>query len=240
MRFNLVFMKQWLIDNMEWLTLIVSIVVGFATIVATGVNAFLIYKQNEIYKEQNALQEKQNQPVFSISTHSEQDLDDGKYGTEIVTIHNVGQTTSQPCNVDIKAFIKITKAEGTKRDSLYFMIEDYFNVVSNGETGDSEVFYAKGNGSNRKYAEIYCAAIEASKSLKANCYYFIDKVLLTKISYSDIYHKEHTFYYRGKETISQDMYENICSQAVDNYSINSIMTISFSTMKEKIDNLKHK
>lgn len=233
-------MIQYLTENKDWLTLVVSILVGVATIIATGVNAYLIYKQNEIYKGQTVLQEKQNQPVFSISTTLEQDLDDGKYGTDIVTIHNVGQTTSQPCDVKIKTFVKITKAEGTERDSLYFPVEDYFNVVSNGNIGDNEVFYAKGSGSNRKYSEIYYAAIEASKAIKPNCYYFVDKVMLTKIEYSDIYHKEHVLYYRDKETISQKTYENMCSQAVDDYRISSIMTISFPAIKEIIDNLKHK
>lgn len=231
-------MIQYLTDNKDWLTLVVSIVVGFCTVVATGVNAYLVYRQNEIYREQKSLQEKQNQPVFSISTHLEQDLDDGKYGTEIVTIHNVGYTTSQPCNVKVKAFIKITKAEGAERDSLYFPIEDYFNVASNGDTGDNEVFYAKGSGSNRKYSEIYYAAIEASNAVKPNCYYFIDKVLLTKVEYSDIYQKEHILYYRDNETISQETYEDLCSHAVDDYRISSIMTISFPAIKEIIDNLK--
>ena len=62
-------MIQYLTDNKDWLTLVVSIVVGFCTVVATGVNAYLVYRQNEIYREQKSLQEKQNQPVFSISTH---------------------------------------------------------------------------------------------------------------------------------------------------------------------------
>lgn len=114
-------MIQYLAENKDWLTLVVSIVVGVATIISTGVNAYLVYKQNEIYKEQTALQVKQNQPVFSISTHLEQDLDDGKYGTEIVTIHNVGHTTSQPCNVKVKAFIKITKAEGAEAIRCTFL-----------------------------------------------------------------------------------------------------------------------
>ena len=76
-------MIDYLTHNKDWLTLVVSIVVGVATVIATCVNAYLVYKQNEIYKEQTALQVRQNQPVFSISKQLEQDLDDGKYGTEI-------------------------------------------------------------------------------------------------------------------------------------------------------------
>ena len=231
-------MIQYLAENKDWLTLVVSIVVGVATIISTGVNAYLVYKQNEIYKEQTALQVKQNQPVFSISTSLEQDLDDGKYGTEVVTIRNVGKTTSQPCNVKIRAFVKLTKVVGGERDSLYFQIEDYFNVVSNGNTGDNEVFYAKGNSSNRRYAELYYAAIEASKTVKPHCYYFIDKLMLTKIEYTDIFQKEHVRYFMDKAEITQEIYENMFSNSIDDYRYSSIMTISFSDIKDVIDNLK--
>lgn len=231
-------MIDYLIRNKEWLTLAVSIVVGLATIIATGVNAYLVREQNKIYKEQLTFQEKQNQPVFSIFFQLERDLDDGKYGTEIIAIRNVGHTTSQPCNVTVETFVKITKTDGIEKDSLYFPIIDYFSVAFNGNTGDNEVYYAIGDGSQRKYCEIYNAAIEASKSTTPNCYYFVNKVVLTKIEYQDIYNKKHELYFEGKKSISQERYDNICSQTVDDYSICSIRTISFPPMKEAIDKLK--
>jgi hypothetical protein len=181
---------------------------------------------------------KQNQPIFSISTHVEQDLDDGKYGTEVITIRNVGQTTSQPCKVENKALIKLTKSFEGNRDSLYFQIEDYFNVASNGNTGDNEVYYAKGCGSNRKYSELYFSSLEANKAIKPHCYYFVDKVLLTKIEYTDIYNKDHVRYFMDKTEISHDVYDSILLQCYDDYRFSSLMNLSFPAMKEVIDNLK--
>jgi hypothetical protein len=230
-------MIDYLTHNKDWLTLVVSIVVGVATVIATCVNAYLVSKQNEIYQEQTALQKKQNQPVFSFSTQLEQDLDDGKYGTEVLTIRNVGQTTSQPCQVKVNVYFKITKSVGADRDSLYFQIEDYFNVASNGDTGDNEVYYAKGCGSNRKYAELYYAAIEESKKEESNCYFFIDKFTITKIEYCDIYNKEHIRYYMDKAEISKELYNNIVSQAYDDYRFNSLRNISFSGIKTIIDDV---
>lgn len=230
-------MIDYLTNNKDWLTLVVSIVVGVATIIATGVNAWLVYKQNEIYQEQTRLQVSQNQPVFSFSTQLEQDLDDGKYGTEILAIRNVGQTTSQPCQVKTNVYFKITKAAGGERDSLYFQIEDYFNVVSNGDTGESEVYYAKGLGSNRKYAELYYAAVEASKKDESNCYFFVDKFILTKIEYSDIYNNEQVRYYMDKAEISKEKYDDIVSKAYDDYRFNSLRNITFSGIKTIIDDI---
>lgn len=230
-------MIDYLTHNKDWLTLVVSIVVGVATVIATCVNAYLVYKQNEIYKEQTVLQVRQNQPVFSISKQLEQDLDDGKYGTEIFTIRNVGHTMSQPCEVKVSVFFKITKTKGAQRDSLYFPIEDYFNMASNGNTGDDEVYYAKGSGSNRKYSDIYYAAIEASKETKPDSYYFIDKFILTKIEYSDIFDRKHVRFFMDKGEISKESYDKIVTQGYNDYRYNSLMNISFSAIKNVVDDI---
>lgn len=233
-------MIDYLTNNKDWLTLVVSIVVGVATIIATGVNAYLVYKQNEIYREQTALQVRQNQPVFSISRQLEQDLDDGKYGTEVLTIRNVGHTMSQPCQVKVSVIFKITKTNGSQRDSLYFSIEDYFTMASYGNTGDNEIYYAKGSGSNRKYSEIYYAAIEASKETKPDGYYFIDKLILTKIEYSDIYDMKHVRFFMNRDGISKEFYDNIVAQSHDDYRYNSLMSISFPAIKKVVDDIHKK
>lgn len=41
-------MKKYLKKNKDWLTVLVSIVVGFSSILATFVNAYLVNEQNKI------------------------------------------------------------------------------------------------------------------------------------------------------------------------------------------------
>lgn len=244
-------MVEYLTNNKDWLTLVVSIIVGFSTIIATFINAFLVYRQNKISLRQKSLQEKQNQPVFRISTRLEHDKSDGIYGTEYIIINNLGHATMEPCDVDVITYFKLRKHQFGQTDILlYFPIRDYFYLSNEGNTGDDEIFFSYGSGNNRKFGELYDAVLQANDSSKhsqSTCLFFLDKVILTKIKYKDIYDDEHVRYYINKMAVSDDKYNNIVSQGYTaekdknyDYSLYSINTISFSAMKQVIDGMSKK
>lgn len=150
--------------NNDWLTLSVSIIIAIATIITSVINRNLVNKQNKISLILMDLQERQNQPVFSISLHTEKDSDDEIKGTEILRISNVGHTTIQPCDVDADVYLMLEKSEGGQKDTLFFPIYDYFTYAVSGNTGDDEIYYAYGHGSLRKFAELYKATIGSMKT----------------------------------------------------------------------------
>lgn len=228
-----------IIKYKEEISVITSLLICMATIVATIVNANLVSNQNEIYKEQMELQKKQNQPVFSISSKYEQDLNDGKYGTELLIIRNVGHIIPQPCDIKTNVLFKITKTNGFEQNSLYFPISHYFNYFTTDNIGDNEIYSAIGKGNNRVFSDIYSAAIEAS-NVEKDFSYYIEKQILIKIKYCDIYDKEHTLYFMDQMSIPEETYDNVISKSNNPNCLKNLRNISFPIMKCMVDELDEK
>lgn len=222
-------------ENKEFITILVSIVVGVATILTSFVNIYLVYKQNDISKTLTELQHDENQPVFQILTTLELDSDDGKYGTEILTIKNVGGKTSQPSEVSVNVFFRITKSSLSDNVSLNFHILDYFYFNHSGNTGDDEVYYAFLQGNNRKYFDIYNDAISVISNEVPKTFYFIDKIITTKIEYVDIHSHTHTKYYINKKEVEYNKYDEIVKTVNSTQYSETLEKISFEKMKEYID-----
>ena len=95
-----------------------------------------------------------------------------------------------------------------------------------------------GTRSNRIFAENYMQAIQASK--KGDGLYFFDKIILSKITYTDILGEKHTLYFDRNNEISEDIYKKYfeVSNNVWNNIAFSLNDISFNRMKEKIEDYK--
>ena len=164
---------DFLSNNEKWLSLIVNVLLGISTFILTIVNLNFVRRQNMISKEQSKLQKDKDQPHFRISLTSEQDADDGKYGTDVLSVINVGKHTLEPCEVNADVFIRLIRSKGVERDTIYAHIGDYFAWAYRGNTGDEEVYYSKSPGGNRKYSEIYLGAINDKGERSNMVYYFI-------------------------------------------------------------------
>lgn len=104
----------FLYDNEECITLSVNVLLGISTLVLTIVNLSLVRRQNEISEELSALESDRDQPYFRISLTKEKD-NDGLYGTEILSVVNVGSHTLEPCDVDANMFLRLTKSNAENK-----------------------------------------------------------------------------------------------------------------------------
>ncbi len=227
-------MTDFIINNKEWLTILFSFIICLSTLIATVVNFYLVNKQNKISEEQMNLQRDLSQPVFKISTKLEQDLDDGKWGTDILVISNVGHSASQPCDTEVRTFFKLTCSDGINKDSVIASVEDYFNLAYRGNTGDEEVYSAIGQGSNRVYANIYHEALRDGKDGERRKYYFLEKLIMIKIKYVDIHNESHTRYYCNHIMISEDDYNDVIRQNERYHLYFSLKDISYAALKDAL------
>lgn len=227
---------KYLLENKELVALLSSIFIGFATIIISVVSAYFVYQQTKIYREQTDIQKKQNQPIFVTKIWQQQDSDDGKYGTEILEVHNYGSRI-QKCAISTSVFYRLVCNNELKNDTIYAEVLDYFysSVIDN--SNDTMIERTWGTGNNRLFAENYMQAIQASK--KGDCLYFFDKIILLKIKYTDILGEKFTLFFDRNNEISEEVYNEYfdVSKKVWNNMVFSLNNISFNRMKKKIDEI---
>lgn len=221
-------------DNKDLISLISSILIGIATIVVSVISAYFVYQQTKIYREQTDIQKKQTQPVFVVRIWQQQDGDDGKYGTEILEVHNYGSRILK-CNISTMVFYRLARNKELKNDTIYAQVLDYFNSSVIDNSNDTMIKRTWRTGNNRIFAENYMQAIEVSK--KGDGLYFFDKIILSKITYTDILGEEHTLFFDRNNEISEEIYNGYfdVSRKVWNNIAFSLDKISFNLMKEKMD-----
>lgn len=228
---------QYFLENKELVTLFSSIFIGVATIITSVISAYFVYQQTKIYREQTDIQKKQNQPIFVTRIWQQQDGDDGKYGTEILEVHNYGSRILK-CDIATSVFYRLTRNKEIQNDTIYAQVLDYFNSSVIDNSDDTMIKRMWGTRSNRIFAENYMQAIQASK--KGDGLYFFDKIILSKITYTDILGEKHTLYFDRNNEISEDIYKKYFEESnnVWNNIAFSLNDISFNRMKEKIEDYK--
>ena len=65
---------DYLSRNKDSLSILVSIVVGIATLITSIVSIHVMMSQNRISQEQTDIQKSQIQPIFTIVVHQQQDF----------------------------------------------------------------------------------------------------------------------------------------------------------------------
>lgn len=225
---------QYFLENKELVALFSSIFIGVATIITSVISAYFVYQQTKIYREQTDIQKKQNQPIFVTRIWQQQDSDDGKYGTEILEVHNYGSRILK-CNISTSVFYRLARIKELQKDTIYAQVLDYFysSVIDN--SNDTMIVRMYGTGSNRIFAENYMQAIQASKN--GEVLYFFDKIILSEITYTDILGEKHTLYFDRNNEINEDIYKKYfdASKKVWNDMAFSLNKISFNLMREKMD-----
>lgn len=225
---------KYLLENKDLIALISSILIGFATIIISIISAYYVCQQTKIYREQTNIQKKQTQPIFVVKIWQQQDGDDGKYGTEILEVHNYGSRI-QKCAISTSVFYRLVRNKDLQNDTIYAQVLDYFNSSVIDNSNDTMVERMWGTGNNRIFAENYIQAIQVSK--KGDGLYFFDKIILLKITYTDILGEEHTLFFDRNNEISEEIYNGYfdVSRKVWNNIAFSLDKISFNLMKEKMD-----
>ena len=223
-----------LLDNKDLIALISSILIGIATIIISIISAYYVCQQTKIYREQTNIQKKQTQPIFVVKIWQQQDGDDGKYGTEILEVHNYGSRI-QKCAISTSVFYRLVRNKNLQNDTIYAQVLDYFNSSVIDNSNDTMIERMWGTGNNRIFAENYMQAIQVSK--KEDGLYFFDKIILSKITYTDILGEEHTLFFDRNNEISEEIYNGYfdASRKVWNNIAFSLDKISFNLMKEKMD-----
>lgn len=223
---------KWLADNYTQISIIISVAVGVATIVTSMVSINVMKSQNKIIREQTDMQKIQYQPMFSIVVRQQQDLDDGKYGTDILYVRNVG-TKVLNFDIDADAFICLSRHEGTDSDTVYFEVLDYFNASALDEIGSDLIKCTFRVGNNRAYCKLYQQSINASHG---DISYFLDKLILCKVEYKDILKEKHTLYFEGGKEINEVQYQKYYTSAQITSTDRMVLrNLDFSKMKMRVD-----
>lgn len=225
---------KYLLENKDWIALLSSILIGVATIIISIISAYYVCQQTKIYREQTNIQKKQNQPIFVVKIWQQQDGDDGKYGTEILEVHNYGSMI-QKCAISTSVFYRLVRNKDLQNDTIYAQVLDYFNSSVIDNSNDTMLERMWGTGNNRIFAENYMQAILVSK--KGDGLYFLDKIILSKITYTDILGEKYTLYFDRNNEISEEIYNKYfdASRKVWNNMTFSLNGISFDLMKKKLE-----
>lgn len=226
-------LMSFLLDHKDAIALLVSIVVGISTIVTSIVSISIMTKQSRLAEEQNEIQKLQNQPVFDIGISQQQDSDDGKYGTDILEIRNIGEKMTS-CEITTNVYFALSYHNLSTNDTIYAEVKDYFmaTVHFSNDNGLVEKRWAQGN--NRIFCEGYAASIKDSKD---GTFYFYDKIVLVKIIYIDILREKHVVYFnRGKEIEESEYTHYIdANRQVFNTEFFSLNSIDYHHLKDVLD-----
>ena len=120
-----------------------------------------------------------------------------------------------------------------KNDTIYFEVLDYFNASSVDKTGNELIKSTFGVSNNRLFFYLYQQALDISHK---GVIYFLDKVILTKITYIDVLKKGHVVYFDEGREISQQQYQNYFDYAQQTSNAGfALQKLKFAQMKAQID-----
>lgn len=122
---------KFLDNNKDRLTLVISGIVGIASIITSVVSCYVMIQQNAIYEEQTKIQKLQNQPTFEINIYQQRDTTDGMYATEILEVRNIGSRMTS-CKLTTTVFFALSYQHAGTQDAICAEVRDYFkNQVPN-------------------------------------------------------------------------------------------------------------
>ena len=225
-------MLDYLATYKDSLSILITLIIGVATLITSIVSIHVMMSQNKISQEQTDIQKSQVQPIFSIVVHQQQDMDDGKYGTDVLNVRNIGAKI-QDFTVDVNVFFRLSRHDMARNDTIYFEVLDYFNASSVDKTGNELIKSTFGVSNNRLFFYLYQQALDISHK---GVIYFLDKVILTKITYIDVLKKGHVVYFDEGREISQQQYQNYFDYAQQTSNAGfALQKLKFAQMKAQID-----
>lgn len=225
---------NFLDNNKDRLTLVISCIVGIATIITSVVSCYVMIQQNAIYKEQTKIQKLQNQPTFEINIDQERDTTDGMYDTEILEVRNIGARMTL-CKVTTTVFFVLSYQHFGTQDAIFAEVSDYFmnQVPNSNDKGVVEKRWCPGN------YRIYCKGYEAARhDNHDDISYVYNRIVLTKIEYKDILQESHVVYFVNKNEVDEKNYRYyfLASLEVFGERFFSLNNIDYHELKAVLDN----
>lgn len=138
-------------------------------------------------------------------------------------------------SIDVDVFFQLSRHEKMQNDTIYFEIPDYFNASYSDKTGNDLIKTYFGVGNNRIFCKLYQHALDASHN---DVMYFLEKVILCKITYHDILKNKHTLFFENGDEISQDRYIKYftSAQLTATFGI-ALRKLNFANMKMKVESI---
>lgn len=222
----------WLENNksvLEVASTCVIGIIGIATLIVSIVNARFVSQQTEINKALSQLQMEQAQPYFVITFELEKDSEDDIFGTERMVIKNLGFRNVSPI-VQKNVFFELTRSYNTQMDTILVKVDDYFCVSSSNHSGEELVYRSFDVGNNRRFAEIYWDALQDREH---GSLYFLNKIVLVRIDYTDLLNAQHTKYYIDRNEVPEEHFNKTLSKS--NPESFCLKDLSYAKMKELLE-----
>ncbi len=210
-----------------------TLIISLATLIVSIANAIFVGQQTKINKMLYGVQMEQMQPYYIIRTSLEMDSTDGIYGTEHLKIFNNGYTNVSSIVTDIVVF-ELYRVQKNVIDTVRFKINDYFYAAFHSGSEDGRRVYHTYEQGN--YGYFYGLYLDALHDRKDGVSYFLNKTILVRIDYSDLFGNYHAKYYIDKEEVQEQKYKKKLSSI--QYEVLNLQDLDYKRMKDMFSKSK--
>jgi len=223
-------LRSWLERNKIFFEVFSYSVIGLAGI-------YFSISQLKVNQRQIEIQKSEMQPVFRITFTLYQDSLSNVYNTEVFGIYNDGKPLKS-FKYDVKTYYKIdyiSQKEDVNK-SFFIPISGFYwaQFPLDNSTGLLVNGFLKNN--NSEFKRIYDECLHQSTN---NEFYFVSKFSLFKIDYTDLSNTNYTLYFKGRESISYENYNELINKSKelkDNFPID-VAKVTLDSIKGKYMNL---
>lgn len=219
-----------------------TIAIGMSTILSTVLSAYVMISQDKSQRRLIEMQEYEHQPIFAINyIKSSSDGTDSK-DIEDFTIENIGEQMLGPAKISVKSYIEIEYSDYNKDIELmtYYPLAYYYNAVTCTENLTGLLMMSHHSEyiqNNKRFTRLHDEATTYSTS-QDKIYVYLRKIDLFTITYTDIYGKERTCYYRNSDKSSKEAHDLITGNASKTYTKGNSLSIEEVTFEDLIRPLK--
>jgi len=219
-------LRSWLERNKIFFEVFSYLVIGLAGI-------YFSISQLKVNQRQIEIQRSEIQPIFKISFTLHEDTLSNVYNTEVFEIYNEGKPLKS-FNYNIQTFYKIDYISQKKgiNKSFFIPISGFYwaQFPSHNSTGLLTSGFLKNNNSELK--RIYDECLNQSKD---NEFYNVSKFSLITIDYKDLNDTDHRLYFKNREPISYETYNELINkpkELKDDFPID-VEKVTLNIIKEK-------
>lgn len=224
---------RFLDRNKDRLTLVISGIVGIASIITSVVSCYVMIQQNAIYEKQTEILKSQNQPTFEINIYQQGDTTDGMCDTEILEVRNIG-ARMRSCNTSTTVFFALSCQHAAKQDAIIAEVRDYF---MNQEPNSNDYGVVEKCWYPKNYL-FFCKGRDAAmQDSHDGISYTYNRIFLTKIEYKDILGEDHVVYFVNKNEVNEENYRYyfLASLEVFGERFFSLNDINYQELKTVLD-----
>ena len=142
-----------------------------------------------------------NLPHFSVKYYTSDLNSDEIPETEYIEISNIGKPTYSPTSVTLNFFYDVRNENGETRR---IPITGYYNLRFVTDALEGRIFKA----SNPYNFQDYISTERTSN-------FYVQKMTLVRIDYTDIYVTRHSLFYKENRVISEQEYNDIINSAIE-------------------------